>query len=203
MRTIHVGAGTCPTDDPRGIRGGAATCPTDDPRGIRGGAPRSNLLAPRYPRTFPLDPNGKPAGLRWLWVALLPACDVDRLLRVFTNKVQPTLSADERKRNRNGPAELLTAVDLSPYLGGDRWRPLALGTPLQGSVRPLDGVAAGTGRIAYPPRRRKSFSPPSRNIHVAPAASPRPGNIHVAPAASPRPGNIHVAPAASPRSPPG
>ena len=53
-------------------------------------------LAKYYPLDFPLDPNGKPAGLRWLWVALLPPCDVDVVARTFSKLVFPSLTPDEK-----------------------------------------------------------------------------------------------------------
>ena len=92
-------------------------------------------LAKYYPRDFPLDPNGKPATLRWLWVALVPPIDVQVVASTFASQIQPTLTPDERRRNRNGPAELVCAI---PPNAGSNWVALADTDPLQGSVRLLD-----------------------------------------------------------------
>ena len=109
-------------------------------------------LAKYYPRDFPLDPNGKPANLRWLWVALVPPIDVQVVASTFAAQIQPTLTPDERRRNRNGPAELVCAI---PPNAGSNWVALAESDPLQGSVRLLDHV-----RVAYRPPEMAPNEPP-------------------------------------------
>ena len=109
-------------------------------------------LAKYYPLDFPLDPNGKPAGLRWLWVALLPPCDVDVVAKTFSKLVFPSLTPDEKRRNRNGPAELVCAM---PPPCGTTWCPLAETDQLQGRVQLLHG-----GRVAYQPPDMAYNEPP-------------------------------------------
>mmetsp|Transcript_22138 Transcript_22138/g.57757 ORF Transcript_22138/g.57757 Transcript_22138/m.57757 type:complete len:823 (+) Transcript_22138:203-2671(+) len=109
-------------------------------------------LAKYYPRDFPLDPNGKPANLRWLWVALVPPIDVQVVASTFAAQIQPTLTPDERRRNRNGPAELVCAI---PPNAGTNWVALAESDSLQGSVRLLDHV-----RVAYRPPEMAPNEPP-------------------------------------------
>ena len=126
-------------------------------------------LASQYPKSFPLDPNGKPAGLRWLWVALLPFCDIDRLVRVFGKRVAPALTEGERKRNRNGPAELVTARRLED-LAEDAWHDLPRDSPIPGSVKTSAGGGASLAcsRVAYSPPELPPNAPPRRAGHDAP-----------------------------------
>ena len=126
-------------------------------------------LASQYPKSFPLDPNGKPAGLRWLWVALLPFCDIDRLVRVFGKRVAPALTEGERKRNRNGPAELVTARRLED-LAEDAWHDLPRDSPIPGSVKTSAGGCASLAcsRVAYSPPELPPNAPPRRAGHDAP-----------------------------------
>lgn len=42
--------------------------------------------SPDFPVDFDVDPHGKPASLTWLWIALLPFVDVDKLTRNLVEK---------------------------------------------------------------------------------------------------------------------
>ena len=56
---------------------------------------------------FPLDPNGIPAAIRWLWVAKLPFIDPARLLRAV-KEASSSFTPEERERNStSGTAELM------------------------------------------------------------------------------------------------
>ena len=127
-------------------------------------------LAAQYPMAFDLDPNGKPAGLRWLWVALLPFCDMDALIRVFNKRVLPTLDDDERRRNRNGPAELVTARKLAPLVP-DKWHDLPPDSPVPGSVKASGDPGAlsfACSRVCYSPPELPGNAPPVRRGYEAP-----------------------------------
>jgi 5'-3' exoribonuclease 2 len=43
-------------------------------------------IADCYPTDFPLDPNGKPSALTWLWVARLPFLDAPRLVAALEER---------------------------------------------------------------------------------------------------------------------
>ena len=85
------------------------------------------------------DPNGKPPTLRWLWVALLPFVDMERLRRCFEKEVVPQLRADELERNRNKDPELVTANDCARLLTdtGARWVPIPTDWSVSRRPRPL------------------------------------------------------------------
>ena len=52
-----------------------------------------------YPEKFECDPNGKK--YKWLWIALLPFIEEERLLKVVTS-VDDKLTEEEKMRNSHG-----------------------------------------------------------------------------------------------------
>lgn len=67
-------------------------------------------LKEAYPTSFALDPNGKSLHLTWLWVALLPFVDVDKIKAAF-DSVEPHLDQDERDRNQLNHKPVLVAAE--------------------------------------------------------------------------------------------
>mmetsp|Transcript_25846 Transcript_25846/g.86877 ORF Transcript_25846/g.86877 Transcript_25846/m.86877 type:complete len:573 (+) Transcript_25846:825-2543(+) len=126
----------------------------------------SSPLADCYPRDFEVDPNGKPAGLKWLWVALLPFVEIERIQKAFTDFVEPSLSEAEKKRNTLKPPELVAASDLSKAVHADSavWTPLPAGR-LPGRVAKLaaedDACSFAVSRVAYdaPPLGKSKAHP--------------------------------------------
>ena len=81
----------------------------------------------------------------------VPPIDVQVVASTFASQIQPTLTPDERRRNRNGPAGLVCAI---PPNAGSNWVALAESDPLQGSVRLLDHVKSLTGPQRWRPTNR-------------------------------------------------
>jgi hypothetical protein len=109
-------------------------------------------IADFYPTDFKLDPAGKPAELRWLWVVLLPFIDEARLHEAL-KAASAKFDANETRRNREKLPELLigpkhastdsfvTALEPRPS-SGPRWIPVPATTsktvlPLLGKIRAL------------------------------------------------------------------
>ena len=109
-----------------------------------------------YPEDFALDPNGKPPGLRWLWVARLPFIDAARLHAALA-AASKTLTAAERRRNSFGGAELLLGsrhpavrakVREAAAAAPVGWSPVPAAR-LAGRVRQLRKLRAGTLEMEY------------------------------------------------------
>ena len=103
-------------------------------------ADAASPLAAYYPEDFAVDPNGRPARVRWLWIALLPFIDEARLLAALAD-VLPTLREEERRRNAIGCAELLVAAS---HPSARRLAEAA--APAAAAAAPL-GAAEGLGRL--------------------------------------------------------
>eukprot|EP01029_Cantina_marsupialis_P021660 TRINITY_DN522_c0_g1_i1.p1 TRINITY_DN522_c0_g1~~TRINITY_DN522_c0_g1_i1.p1 ORF type:complete len:1017 (+),score=410.54 TRINITY_DN522_c0_g1_i1:93-3143(+) len=111
-----------------------------------------------YPLDFKMDPNGKK--MKWLWVALLPFIDEERL-RTAIAKIEPTFNDEEKARNMTG-ANLLfmnkatfegtkfeTDVKQPPASG--RFNPLTIAPwPIanSSSIVNIENVLSLSGRIA-------------------------------------------------------
>jgi hypothetical protein len=137
-------------------------------------------IADCYPRTFVLDPNGKPATLTWLWVARLPFIESPRLLAALA-ALSPGLTVDEHLRNERRGAEV-SACEQHP-VASDTVRALAekdwvdiSGLALGGRVKaPVvvrrGGSALAAVRYAYEQAPRGFHS---SRIHPSFAAVPEP-----------------------------
>jgi hypothetical protein len=86
-----------------------------------------------YPETFELDPNGK--GVSWLWIALLPFIDADRLQK-HVNLVSPFFTPQEIEQSRLKSHVILAHRGLSN-----------LGKHLCDKL-PKDGAKSGSSAVA-------------------------------------------------------
>ena len=71
-------------------------------------APDSPILD-FYPPTFKLDPNGQMR--KWMWIAILPFIDEERLKAAVSERVYPTLTPDEHLQNELGSEVLYCCAD--------------------------------------------------------------------------------------------
>jgi len=92
---------------------------------------------------------------------------------VFDRLVRPTLDEDERRRNRNGPAELVTAAHIG-RLRPHEWKPLPPTCSVPGTAKPVAGAPDGGGggggvvRVAYSPPELPPNAPPRLRGEDAP-----------------------------------
>ena len=100
-------------------------------------------------RAFKLDPNGKPPGVKWLWVPLLPFIDEKRLLSTL-NRISETFTDEEKRRNTNATSCELMVSKRHPSANlesSKSWAPLP--SPLFGFARTEGKIVDGVATLEY------------------------------------------------------